>query len=69
MKTILYVLVVGSLMFVMLCTRPNICYSIEIVNRYRSNPGRECNTPKYTLVIFDMFRVFCKHNLTVSRVK
>ena len=28
-----------------------------------------CNTPKYTLVVFDMFRVFCKHNLTVSRVK
>ena len=25
-----------------------------------------CNTPKYTLVIFDMFRVFCKHNLTFS---
>ena len=25
-----------------------------------------CNTPKYTLVVFDMFRVFCKHNLTVS---
>ena len=25
-----------------------------------------CNTPKYTLVIFDMFRVFCEHNLTVS---
>ena len=24
-----------------------------------------CNTPKYTLVIFDMYRVFCKHNLTV----
>ena len=23
-----------------------------------------CNTPKYTLVVFDMFRVFCKHNLT-----
>ena len=22
-----------------------------------------CNTPKYTLVIFDMFREFCKHNL------
>ena len=25
-----------------------------------------CNTPKYTLVVFDMFRVFCKPNLTVS---
>ena len=24
-----------------------------------------CNTPKYTLVVFDMFKVFCKHNLTV----
>ena len=25
-----------------------------------------CDTPKYTLVVFDMFRVFCKHNLNVS---
>ena len=35
------------------------------------NPGcplttRQCNTPKYTLVVFDMFRVFCKLNLNVS---
>ena len=28
-----------------------------------------CNIPKYTLVVFDMFRVFCKHNLNVSLVK
>ena len=28
--------------------------------------GENCNTPKDTLVVFDMFRVFCKHNLTVS---
>ena len=25
-----------------------------------------CNTPKYTLAVFDMFMVFCKHNLNVS---
>ena len=25
-----------------------------------------CNTPKYTLDVFDMFRVFCKLNLNVS---
>ena len=25
-----------------------------------------CNTSKYTLVVFDMFRVFCKPNLTVA---
>ena len=24
-----------------------------------------CNAPKYTLVVFDMFRVFCKPNLNV----
>ena len=22
-----------------------------------------CNTPKYTLVVFNMFRVFCRHKL------
>ena len=31
-----------------------------------SGDTRYCNTPKYTLVVFDMFRVFCKPNLTVS---
>ena len=28
--------------------------------------GENCNTPKYTLVVFDMFRVFCKCKLNVS---
>ena len=31
-----------------------------------SEPGSGCNTTKYTLVVFDMFRVFCKPNLNVS---
>ena len=41
MKTIPYASTVGSLMYVMLCTRPDICYSVGIVSRYHSNPGRE----------------------------
>ena len=41
MKTISYASAVGSLMYVMLCTRPDICYSVGIVSRYQSNPGRE----------------------------
>ena len=28
-----------------------------------------CNTPKCTLVVFDIFRVFCNHHLNVSQVK
>ena len=38
---------------------------IEKVNCYVYRCGI-CNIPKYTLVVFDMFRVFCKHNLNVS---
>ena len=33
---------------------------------YVNNPICPCNTPKYTLVVFDMFRVFCKPSLNVS---
>ena len=36
-------------------------------NSYKGGGGAEnCNTPKYTLVVFDIFRVLCKRNLTVS---
>ena len=41
MKILPYALVVGSLIYVMLSTRPYICYSVGIVSRYQSNPGRE----------------------------
>ncbi|XP_059623154.1 secreted RxLR effector protein 161-like [Cornus florida] len=39
MRRIPYALAVGSLMNAMVCTRPNICYSLGIVSRYQSNPG------------------------------
>ena len=32
MRQVLYASVVGSLMYAMLCTRPDICYSVGIVN-------------------------------------
>ena len=41
MGQILYASVVGSLMYAMLCTRPDICYSVGIVSRYQSNPRRD----------------------------
>ncbi|PON89609.1 hypothetical protein TorRG33x02_145910 [Trema orientale] len=41
MRNIPYASVVGSLMYVMLCTRPDICYAIKIVSRYQSNLGPE----------------------------
>ena len=41
MKTVPDASAIGSLMYVMLCTRPDICYSVGIVSRYQTNPGRE----------------------------
>ncbi|KAA0066715.1 gag/pol protein [Cucumis melo var. makuwa] len=41
MSNIPYVFAVGSLMYAMLCTRPDICYSVGIVSRYQSNLERD----------------------------
>ena len=39
MRRIPYASAVGSLMYAMLCTRPDICYAVGIVSHYQSNPG------------------------------
>ena len=41
MRCITYVYAVGSLMYAMLCTRPNICYAVGVVNRFQSHPSLE----------------------------
>ena len=41
MRQVPYASAVGSLMYAMLCTRPDICYSVGMVSRYQSNPGHK----------------------------
>ena len=41
MAGIPYALALGSLMYAMLYTRPDICFAIGMVSRYHSNPGLE----------------------------
>ena len=41
MSRVPYALVVGSLMYAMLCTRPDIYVAVGIVSRYQSNSGPE----------------------------
>ena len=41
MKLIPYALAIGSIMYAMLCTRPDVCLSISIAGRYQSNLGVE----------------------------
>ena len=41
MMKIPYASVVGSLMYAMVCTRPDIGYAVGVVSRFMSNRGRE----------------------------
>ncbi|KAA0066797.1 gag/pol protein [Cucumis melo var. makuwa] len=41
MRNIPYASAVRSLMYAMLCTRPDICYSVGMVTRYQSNTKRD----------------------------
>ncbi|KAJ4721959.1 Retrovirus-related Pol polyprotein from transposon TNT 1-94 [Melia azedarach] len=41
MKKIPYASAVGSLMYAMVCTRPDIAYAVGMVSRFLSNPGKE----------------------------
>ena len=41
MQKVPYASAVGSLIYDMLCTRPDICYTVGIVSRFQSNPGLE----------------------------
>ena len=41
MSRVPYASVVGSLMYAMMCTRPDICYTVRLVSRYQSNPSQK----------------------------
>lgn len=36
-----YVSAVGSVMYPMVCTRPNLAYAISTLSRFMSRPGKE----------------------------
>ena len=40
MRQVPYASTVGSLIYAMLCTRPDICYSVGMVSRYQSKLGQ-----------------------------
>ncbi|KAJ9564759.1 hypothetical protein OSB04_000725 [Centaurea solstitialis] len=39
MKSVPYASAIGSIMYAMLCTRPDVAYSISVTSRYQHNPG------------------------------
>ena len=40
MRRVSHASTVGSLMYAMVCTRPDIAYAVGVVSRFLSNPGK-----------------------------
>ena len=63
MSVIPYASAIGSIMYAMLCTRPDVNLAISLVGRYQSDPGAEHwtavkNILKYLKRTKDMFLVY-----------
>ena len=39
MSKVPYASAIGSIMYAMICTRPDVSYALSITNRFQSNPG------------------------------
>jgi hypothetical protein len=49
-----YASVVGSLMYVMVCTRPDISHAVGVLRRYMLTPGKE-----HWTIVKRVFRYLC----------
>ena len=63
MKVIPYASAIGSIMYAMLCTRPDVCLAKSLAGRYQSNPLVDHwtavkNILKYLKSTKDMFLVY-----------
>ena len=71
MSKISYASVIGSLMYAMLCTRPDIAHTVSVTSRYQSNPDEEHWTSmkcilKYLRRTKDMFLIFENGKLQIQ---
>ena len=63
MTTVPYVSAIGSIMYAMICTRPDVSFALSVSSRYQSNPGMGHwtavkNILKYLNRTKEMFLVF-----------
>jgi len=70
MKMIPYALTIGSIMYAILYTRPNVSYALSLMSRYQSNPGENNwkivkNILKYLRRTKNVFPVYKRHKLEV----
>lgn len=63
MKTVPYASAIGSIMYAMVCTRPDVAYALSMTSRYQQNPGEGHwtavkNILKYLKRTKDLFLVY-----------
>ena len=63
MDAIPYASAVGSIMYAMICTRPDVSYALSVTSRYQSDPGESHwtavkNIMKYLRRTKDVFLVY-----------
>ena len=71
MKRIPYASAIGYIMYVMLCTRPDVAYALGCVSRYQSNPGEKHWTAvkcilKYLRNTKDLFLIYGNGDLLMK---
>ena len=71
MSMIPYASATGSIMYVMLCTRPNVSYALSVTSRYQSDPGMGHwvavkNILKYLRRTKDVFLIYGDGDLIVN---
>ena len=62
MKDVPYASAIGSIMYAMLCTRPDVCLAISLAARYQSNPGVDHWTAVKNILEY-LKRTFSKKDL------
>jgi hypothetical protein len=63
MSRVPYASAIGSIMYAMLCTRPDVSYAWSVISKYQANPGLEHwnaanNIFKYLRRTKDMFLIY-----------
>ena len=71
MKHIPYASAIGSIMYVMLCTRPDVPFALSVTSRYQSNYGEEHWAAVKTILKYlrrtkDLFLVYGEGDLQVK---
>ena len=72
MSKIPYASAIGSIMYAMLCTRPDVSYALSVTSRYQSDPGMDHWVAVKTILKYlrrtkDMFLIYGEGDMMIRR--